>query len=80
MRPPPTTRALGRAVAELRHRSEHSQASLARTTGLHRAYIGGIERGMRNPTWNTLGILARGLGVSLSDIVFLAEALDAEGG
>lgn len=45
-------------------------------TGLHRAYVGGIERGMRNPTWETLAALAAGLGVSVSDLVLLAESLD----
>ncbi len=76
MRPPPSTRALGLAVADLRHRSERSQAELARATGLHRTYIAGVERGARNPTWETLGTLAAGLGVSLSELVALAEALD----
>lgn len=68
--------ALGRAVAELRRRSGRSQAELARAAGLHRTYIAGVERGARNPTWDTLGTLAAGLGVSLSELVALAEELD----
>ena len=76
MRPPPSTEALGRAVADLRHRRGWTQVDLAHITGLHRAYVGGIERGMRNPTWETLSALAAGLGVSLSDLALLAESLD----
>ena len=42
-------------------------------TGLHRTYLGGIERGERNPTWKTLATIAAGLGVSLSQLVKRAE-------
>lgn len=76
MRPPPSTHGLGCAVAELRRQSGRSQARLAADTGLHRTYIAGVERGHRNPTWETLGVIARGLEVSLSDLVLLAESLD----
>ena len=76
MRPPPPTRALGRAVAHLRKQRGLTQTALAAETGLHRAYIAGIEGGGRNPTWTSIGHLASGLDVSVAELVLLAEALD----
>jgi transcriptional regulator with XRE-family HTH domain len=51
----------GRRVRELRLTLKLSQEQLADTSGLHRTYIGAIERGERN--------------VSLQNIVRLARAL-----
>ena len=76
MRPPPSKLALGQALAQLRRQRGISQTALAAETGLHRAYIGGIESGQRNPTWQTLATLCQGLDASLSDLVLLSEALD----
>ena len=78
MRPPPSKLALGLALAELRHQRGITQSALAAETGLHRTYIGGVESGNRNPTWETLSALCVGLGASLSDLARLAEALDAD--
>lgn len=69
----PSLEALGRAVRLLRQTRRLAQEELADRTGLHRTYLGGIERGERNPTWKTLGTIAAGLGVSLSEIVKRAE-------
>lgn len=52
---------LGAAVRDLRKQLGFSQEMLAERSGLHRTYIGGIERGERN--------------VSLANIVRLAKAL-----
>ena len=48
-----------------RHRTELSisQEELAVRSGLHRTYIGGIERAERNVTLATLEMIAEGLGV-----------------
>ncbi|MGI9122965.1 MAG: helix-turn-helix domain-containing protein [Rubrobacter sp.] len=53
---------LGERVRELRSGLGLSQEKLADVSGLHRTYIGAIERGERN--------------VSLRNIVRLAQALD----
>lgn len=42
--------AFGKRVREFRARRGYSQEALADKTGIHRTYIGGIERGERNPT------------------------------
>ena len=46
-----------------------SQEHFARSVGLDRTYISGLERGKRNPTLETLVILARGLNVHPSDLL-----------
>jgi transcriptional regulator with XRE-family HTH domain len=52
-----------------------SQEDLARASGLHPTYISGIERGLRNPTWRSLGRLCDALDVKLSELAALAERL-----
>ncbi len=42
--------AFGLRVRKFRTERGYSQESLADKTGIHRTYIGGIERGERNPT------------------------------
>ena len=51
-------RAFGLRVRELRNRAGLSQERLAFLSGIHRTYIGGgIERGERDPTLETMASL-----------------------
>ena len=53
----------GAHVRELRKALGYTQERLAEITGLHRTYVGSIERGERN--------------VSLNNILLLSEALES---
>ena len=59
----PECRAFGATVRLYRGKAGYSQEELADRAGIHRTYIGGIERGERNPTLTMIHRLARALGV-----------------
>ena len=59
---------LGHALREARSDGRISQEELGLRTGIHRNYIGGIERGERNPSVTTVAILANELGVTMSEL------------
>ncbi len=65
--------ALGRAVRELRLRRDLSQEELGYRGGLHRNYVGAIERGEINPTFRILLKLERGLRLPLSELTACYE-------
>ncbi|VDC19139.1 anaerobic benzoate catabolism transcriptional regulator [Pseudogemmobacter humi] len=54
---------VGRNVRRYREQKSISQEELAFDTDLHRTYVNGIERGVRNPTVLIVGKLAVVLGV-----------------
>jgi transcriptional regulator with XRE-family HTH domain len=64
---------LGNVLREYRTESRVSQEELGLRTGVHRNYIGGIERGERNPSVTTIATLADALGVRLSELFERAE-------
>jgi transcriptional regulator with XRE-family HTH domain len=59
--------AVGRRVRELRRQIGISQEELASRAGLHRNYIGSVERGERDVGINAIARLVKALGTSLSD-------------
>ncbi len=61
--------AFGDQVRAVRLQRGLSQVDLADASGLHRTYVGGVERGERNLTLTNMGRLARALEVSLADLV-----------
>lgn len=65
--------ALGLAIRETRARRGFSQEELGFRAGLHRNYVGAIERGEINPTFRTLLHLIAGLDIALSTLVTLYE-------
>ena len=58
----------GRRVRELRLGLGLSQEELAERAGLHRNYVGGLERGERNVALINIGKLARALNVSPTEL------------
>jgi DNA-binding XRE family transcriptional regulator len=62
-------RALGHVVRYTRGRRALLQEELGFRSGLHRNYVGAIERGEINPTFRVLLKLARGLGQPLSELI-----------
>lgn len=65
---PDLQKTLGKRIRDLRAKKGFSQESFADHCGLHRTYMGGIERGERNLTIQTVLTVARGLGMSISDL------------
>ncbi len=61
-------RRFGKRLKELRLARGLSQEELAFRVGVHRTYLGGIERGERNPSLRNLAAIAKGLGISLSEL------------
>lgn len=61
--------AFGNRLREIRKQKGFSQEGFADHAGLHRTYLGGLERGERNPTLTVMLKIAKALGVSLSDLV-----------
>jgi transcriptional regulator with XRE-family HTH domain len=58
----------GRRVRALRERLGLSQEALAAQAGIHRTYMGGIERGERNICLKNIVRLAAALGVHPRDL------------
>lgn len=58
-------RLVGNNVRRLRLAAGLSQAGLAERMGVDRAYISGLEQGVRNPTIVTLWHVSQALGVKV---------------
>lgn len=62
-------RRVGKRIKELRRKLQWSQEYLAAEAGLDTNYVGGIERGERNPSLKNLAKIADALGVTVPDLV-----------
>lgn len=65
--------AFGHAVRALREAKNISQEDLAASAGLHRTYIGSIERGERNLGLKNIFRIARALGCEPSKLMAATE-------
>lgn len=70
---PIVTRELRQVVGEnlrrLRGERGLSQEAFAEKAGIHRTYVGGIERGTRNVTLETLERIAAAFGIEPADLL-----------
>lgn len=71
----PEHAALGEAVRLTRVEAGLSQEALADATPLHITYLGGVERGVRKPSYETVVRLARALDVAPGVLVTRADEL-----
>lgn len=65
---------LGLAIRSARADRGISQEELGLRTGVHRNYVGGIERGERSPSVLTVAKLADALDVPLAELFASREA------
>jgi len=56
-------------IRKLRHAKGLSQEALAEIAGLHRTYVGSVERAERNISIDSIENLAKALGVSPADLL-----------
>ena len=66
---PPARITLAANIRRLREELGLSQEKLADAAGLHRTYIGSVERGERNLSIDNIERIATALGVSVVDLV-----------
>lgn len=63
----PTLVTLGAVLREVRKQCGLSQDRLANRAGVDRAYVGGIERAERHPTWEVIERLLAEMDVSWAE-------------
>jgi transcriptional regulator with XRE-family HTH domain len=64
-----TRAVLAENIRDYRRGKNLSQEELAEKCGLHRTYIGSVERCERNVTLSTMEVLAAALGVSVPELL-----------
>ena len=72
----PGRRALGDVLRRFREKRGWSQEDLGEFADIHRTYIGGVERGERNPSFESISRILQALDVTWSEF---GAALDAAG-
>lgn len=63
-----TRKQFGKKLRELRHKANLSQEELGFRAGIHRTYIGAIERGEQNISVDNIDKLAKALKIPVSDL------------
>jgi len=59
----------GQRVRGLRKEQGYSQENFAAACAMDRTYMGGIERGERNPTLRNIAKIAQTLGITISELM-----------
>ena len=60
---------LGDNIRRIRLAKDMTQGDLCRKLGLDRAYMSNVESGKKNPTLSTIERIAKGLGVSMDELL-----------
>ena len=68
----------GRVVSTLRAARGYSQEGFAAVAGVHRTYMGGIERGERNPTLTTILRIAQALQIEPAELFRRWDSAEAK--
>jgi transcriptional regulator with XRE-family HTH domain len=76
----PEHAALGFAIQRLRKEAGLSQEELADLSGVHLTHIGGLERGVRNPSYTTLVRISTALRTQVGRLTVLADEIRDETG
>lgn len=71
----PEHAALGAAIQQLRKIAGLSQEALADASDVHPTHVGGLERGVRNPSYATLLKLAAALDTRVGRLTTLADKI-----
>ncbi|QJW79097.1 helix-turn-helix transcriptional regulator [Burkholderia glumae] len=66
--PAPISVALGKRIKQCRHEADKSQETLAFEAHVDRTYISAIERGIANPSIETLANICHVLGMTLAEL------------
>ncbi len=61
--------ALGQRIRELRKKKRWSQEGFADITGVHRTWMGAVERGESNVSFTNLVLVSQALGITLSQLL-----------
>ena len=67
--------ALGKLIQRSREALDYSQEELADASDIHITHIGGLERGVRNPSYATLIRLSKALKTTPGALLTLADEL-----
>ena len=63
------SKTFGKNLKMIRIEKQMSQGDIARALGVHRSYISGLERGIRNPTLTNIERIARALNVDIRKLL-----------
>ncbi|MNO77617.1 HTH-type transcriptional regulator SinR [compost metagenome] len=69
---------VGKRIREYRKQKNWTQEQLAEAASLHYSYIGGVERGDRNISLETLEKIATALGIPAGELFRPEEVLDKQ--
>jgi XRE family transcriptional regulator, fatty acid utilization regulator len=61
--------ALGKRITGLRKEQDLSLSELAANMGISKGNLSDIEAGKRDPRYSTLGAIAKGIGINVTELI-----------